>query len=197
MSKNKKTRFVVWMPCKTYVKSYLLHNYNSPDEDWPEIVNIANNQVLHDQFLIRLKKQSYRRDKTLKCSQYKSSVPVEITKDEFYRYGWSLTDTDLIKFNKMLEANVKTILHTYICMMRMTGMNMTDCINRFRDKTHINEIDWDTDSIRKEIQRNLDAPDQTLIDDFLNKIEQKVWGVLSNNGTITEQGRRYYEGDYI
>ena len=31
----------------------------------------------------------------------------------------------------------------------------------------------------------------------LAKIEQKVWAVLSKNGTITEQGKKYYEGDYI
>ena len=197
MSKNKKTRFSVWMPCKPYVKCYLLSNYNSPDEEWPEIVNLSSNQVLHELFINRLMKSTERRDKSLKCSKYKSQVAIEITKDEFYRYGWSLTDTDLVKFNKLLESKIKTVLHTYVSILRMTGMNMTDCIKRFREKTHITEFDWDNDSIRKELYRNLDAPDQALIDDFLAKIEQKVWAVLSKNGTITEQGKKYYEGDYI
>lgn len=197
MSRNKKTRFSVWMPCKAYVKCYLLSNFNSPDEDWPEIVNLSSNHILHDLFIQRLKKSTERRDKSLTCSKYTASVAIEISKDEFYRYGWSLTDTDLVKFNKYLESQIKLVLHTYVNMMRMTGMNMTDCIKRFREKTHIKETDWDNDSIRKELYRNLDAPSQDMIDEFLLKIEQKVWAVLSKNGTITEQGKNYYEGHYI
>lgn len=197
MSKNKKEVFAVWMPCKSYVKSYLIHNYNRPDEDWPELVNLSSDTVLRDVFISKLQKGSQRRDKSIKCSGYKNQVPIEITKDDFYRYGWSLSEQDTIKFNKLLESRVKMMLHTYISILRVTGLPMTECIKRFRHKTHITEFDWDSDSIRKEIYRNLDAPDQSLIDDFLSKIEQKVWAVLSKNGTISEQGKNYYEGDYI
>ena len=36
---NKQDRFAVWVPCKGYVKRWLLANFNRPDEYWQELVN--------------------------------------------------------------------------------------------------------------------------------------------------------------
>lgn len=193
MSKNNKERVAVWLPCKAYVKSYLLNNFNRPDEDWPEIVNLSNDRVLHDALLSRLTRKTERYDKRIKGSSFNSRVAIEITRDEFYRNGWALTQTELMKYNALLESRVKSLLHTYVSILRVTGMSYADCIRRFRSKTHISELEWDTDSIRKELYRNSIKIDQSIMDDFLHKIEQKVWCVLQQNGTITEQGKNSYE----
>ena len=37
---TKKDRFVCWLPCKPYVKQFLLYNFNAPDDTWTEIVNL-------------------------------------------------------------------------------------------------------------------------------------------------------------
>lgn len=76
-------------------------------------------------------------------------------------------------------------------------MSYAECIRRFRKKTKITELEWDSDSIRKELYRNSIKIDQELIDDFLAKIEQKVWCVLEQNGTLTEQGKEHYEKNNI
>lgn len=184
---KKKDRFRVIVPCKGYVKAYLLANYNRPDEDWEELINLSDDRPLHDIFLSMLKRGEERYDNRLKGTRYRYQVSIEITYDQFQRYGWLLSMTDTMKFNALLEHRVKHILYSYVGALRVTGIPLMECIRRFRDKTGISEWMWDTDSIRKDLQRHLEF-DPAIMDDFLRKIEQNVWRMLSKCGTITEQG---------
>lgn len=189
--KRKKDRFRVMMPCKSYVKAYLLANFNRPDEDWPEIVNFVDDKSLHDYFLSLLKKGEERNDHRLKGSRYRDVVSIEITYDQFQRYGWMLTITDTLKFNNFLEMRVKQMLRTYVGTLRMTGTPAMECIRRFRERTGITEWMWDTDSIRKDLQRHLHF-DFADMEEFLNKIDEKIWRTLSDTGTISAQGLELY-----
>lgn len=51
---TKKDRFVCWLPCKPYVKQFLLYNFNAPDDTWTEIVNLSPDKELQNDFLSRL-----------------------------------------------------------------------------------------------------------------------------------------------
>lgn len=172
------------IPCKPYVKAYLLANFNRPDEDWPEIVNFADDKVLHDYFLSLLKKGEERYDSRLKGTRYTAQVSIEITYDQFQRYGWMLTLTDTVKFNTLLERRVKQMLYFFVGTLHVTGLPLMECVRRFRTATKISEWDWDTDSIRKDLQRHLTF-DTTAYEEFLRKIEEKVWSTMSEVGTIT------------
>ena len=140
----------VWMPCKGYVKRWLLANYNRPDENWPELVNLSANRDLADDFRRRLIRGEARRDQSLR-GRYTTRVAIEITMDTFQRYGWELSPTETLHFNTRLEREVKQVLHTYSAMLSVTGLSIADRIKRFRRATGITELDWDTDSIRKEL----------------------------------------------
>ena len=191
MTTKEKDRFRVLMPCKGYVRSYLLANFNRPDEDWPEIVNFAPDKALHDYFLSLLRKGEEHNDSRLKGTRYKSMVWIEITYDQFTRYGWMLSMTDIQKMNTFLEHRVKLMLYSFVGALRMTGIPLMSCIMQFRLRTGITEWMWDTDSIRKDLQRHLHY-DPTAFNEFLQKIEEKVWRTLSENGTLTEQGLETY-----
>lgn len=193
---KKQERFAVWIPCKGYVKKWLVVNFNSPDEQWQELVNLSSNKFLRKTFLSHLRRQSSRRDSTTK-GRYTARVAIEITEDEFHRYGWSLTQTETLSFNSILEKEVKTILHTYNAMLSVTGMTIADRIKRFRMATGITEFDWDTDSIRKELQRNAKISGEDDFEEMIKKIEKKVWAVLLQSGHITQQGLEEYEKDKI
>lgn len=192
----KKDIFRVIMPCKGYVKAYLLSNFRHPDPDWPELVNISSDKVLHDYFLTLLRKSEQRHDCRLKGTRYRCQVSIEITYDQFQRYGWLLTMTDTQKLNTLLECRVKQMLYAFVGSLRMTGLPLMDCVRRFRERTGITEWLWDTDSIRKDLQRHLEY-DPAIMDDFLHKIEKNVWRTLSRCGTVTEQGEQEYERDII
>ena len=59
------------MPCKGYVKAYLLLNFRHADPDWPELVNLSSDKALHDYFLTLLRKSEQRNDCRLKGTRYR------------------------------------------------------------------------------------------------------------------------------
>lgn len=191
---SNKDRMAVWVPCKGYVKRWLLANYNSPDDNWAELVNLSPNRELAEDFRRRLIRGEARRDNSVR-GRYTTQVAIEISMDTFNRYGWMLSPTETLHFNSRLEREVKQVLHTYSAMLSVTGMSIAERIKRFRKATGITENDWDTDSIRKELQRNakIDAKDD--FEKICKKMEQKCWAALSRSGHITEQGKEEYERD--
>lgn len=191
---SNKDRMAVWVPCKGYVKRWLLANYNSPDDNWAELVNLSTNRELAEDFRRRLIRGEARRDNSVR-GRYTTQVAIEISMDTFNRYGWMLSPTETLHFNSRLEREVKQVLHTYSAMLSVTGMSIAERIKRFRKATGITENDWDTDSIRKELQRNakIDAKDD--FEKICKKMEQKCWAILSKSGHITEQGKEEYERD--
>ena len=192
--KKNRDRWVVWVPCKGYVKRWLIANFNRPDEHWQEIVNLSSCKELAEDFKKRLVRHEARRDKIVK-GHYTTRVAIEITEDTFNRYGWSLTPTEALAWNSMVERKVKMVLHTYNSMLSITGRSFSERIKRFRHATGITELDWDTDSIRKELQRNSKVSAEEDFEQIVKKIEQKCWALLSKNGLITEQGILEYEKD--
>lgn len=184
---KEKERWVVWVPCKGYVKRWLLLNYNRPDGRWPEIVNLSDNTFLHREFLIRLRRGSVRVEKEMN-NAYKDQVAIEITEDTFRRFGWELSGRALKDWNRLLEHEVKGMLRTFVAMTSVTGISLNDCIRRFRRATGMTDLDWETDSIRKEVTRHLVFDGRCYYDEFLKKIEKNVWSVLSENGQLTKRG---------
>lgn len=191
---SNKDRMAVWVPCKGYVKRWLLANYNRPDDNWAELVNLSPNRELAEDFRRRLIRGEARRDNSVR-GRYTTQVAIEISMDTFNRYGWMLSPTETLHFNSRLERDVKQVLHTYSAMLSVTGMSIADRIKRFRIATGITELDWDTDSIRKELQRNAKVNGDDGFEQICKKMEQKCWAVLSKSGHITEQGKELYEKD--
>lgn len=191
---SNKDRMAVWVPCKGYVKRWLLANYNSPDDNWAELVNLSPNRELAEDFRRRLIRGEARRDNSVR-GRYTTQVAIEISMDTFNRYGWMLSPTETLHFNSRLEREVKQVLHTYSAMLSVTGMSIAERIKRFRKATGITENDWDTDSIRKELQRNAKINGYDDFEKICKKMEQKCWAVLSKSGHITEQGKEEYERD--
>lgn len=191
---SNKDRMAVWVPCKGYVKRWLLANYNSPDDNWAELVNLSPNRELAEDFRRRLIRGEARRDNSVR-GRYTTQVAIEISMDTFNRYGWMLSPTETLHFNSRLEREVKQVLHTYSAMLSVTGMSIAERIKRFRKATGITENDWDTDSIRKELQRNAKINGDDDFKKICKKMEQKCWAVLSKSGHITDQGKEEYERD--
>lgn len=137
---KKQERMAVWVPCKGYVKRFLVSNYNRPDDDWAELVNLSPNRELAEDFRRRLIRGESRRDLTVR-GRYTTQVAIEISMDTFQRYGWLLSPTETLHFNSRLERDVKQVLHTYCAMLSITGLSIADRIKRFRKATGITEID--------------------------------------------------------
>lgn len=180
MGRKKKERFCVTLHCKPYVRAYLVRFFDRPDIDWAELIDIRSDKVFYDMFLRMLHHPNRRRDKILKGTAYTAEVRLEITYDDFRRYGWMLSPTDECQLNNLLEERVKQMLYAYVTGMRAIGMSTTDAIRGFQKRMGLHDSDWEMDSIRKDLQRNLPG-DSSLFSEFLLKIEEKVWATVSQN----------------
>lgn len=192
----KKDRFVCWLPCKPYVKQFLLYNFNAPDEFWTEIIDLSTDKDLQEDFLKRLSKKGRYENKYRNLYRYTANVPVEIRKDDFYRYGWSISNTEAVKFGTKIERRIKLILFLYLDTHVSMGIPLSVAIRNFQEKFRFTEDSWPYDSIRREYNRHSykKTVANTSVFDFINQI---VLGKLSEFGTISQKGILVYENNKL
>lgn len=191
-----KDRFVCWLPCKPYVKQYLLANFNAPDDNWNEIVNLSADKDLHADFIARLGKNGRwdRKYKTL--AKYVANVPIEIKKDEFYRYGWSLSNTDVIRFGVKVERRIKQMLFLYLDTNVCMGLPLSAAIRNFQHLFGYDDDSWSYETIRREYNRHSgkkNANNETIFE-YIDKI---IMGKLYEFGTISQKGKSAYENNQV
>lgn len=175
---KKSTRFVVWLPCKPYVKQFLLHEYNDPDDDWPEIVNLASDRDLRDDFISRLEKVGRYDNKYKNLYRYSAQVPVEIKKDDFYRYGWTLANTEVVRFGVRIERRIKQILFLYLDTSVGMGVPLSEAIRRFQNQYGFTEDSWSYDTIRREYNRHRKSEKMNVGSTIFDLIHAKIIGEL-------------------
>ncbi|MDR2086526.1 MAG: hypothetical protein LBP72_05065 [Dysgonamonadaceae bacterium] len=162
-------RFRLKFPCKPYIRRYLEITFGNPAE-------LSKDKVLYDVFRLKLRKKSYRYDRgqyrTL--SKYTDSIDIKIGRDDFYRYGWELSRTDIVAFNILLEGRVKLLLYKTISLYRAFNYPLTKSIAIFQQKYGFTEEDWPAESVRRECRRNLKIHGDDmgcLIDEMVKKFE--------------------------
>ncbi len=192
----RKDRFVCWLPCKPYVKQFLLANFNAPDEVWSEIVNLSGDKELQADFLNRIDKQGRYENKYRNLFRYTAVVPIEIRRDDFYRYGWSISNTEAVNFGTKVERRIKQMLFLYLDTNVCLGVPLSTAIRKFQSKFGFNEDTWSYDTIRREYNRHgykNTSGDMTIFA-YIDKI---ILGKLSAFGTISQKGKAAYENNSI
>jgi len=126
-------------------------------------------------------------------TKYSSVVPIEISKDDFYRYGWSLTPTEAVGFCRLIEHRVKNMLFTYIDVNRTLGVSIAYSINRFADDFGFTESIWSYDTMRREYNRHGIKGLQNVSSLIFEQTKKIILVNLSRNGTISPQGKNNYE----
>lgn len=199
MAVKKKEHFVVWIWVAPFVRQYLLANFGVADEEWPELVNVSSDTMLNSVFRYRLTKSSHRRDRQIEgrgTMRYRTChVAIEIGRDDFYRYGWSLSLTDESYLATMLENRCRAMLIGYLQAAYLVKPVLSECIEDFYRLFGYDEETWPRDSIRKLWGRRSSVKDNDR--QLEKKIGKIVLDTLSENGTINQQGRKEYENNLI
>lgn len=138
---------VVNLPVKPYVKKYLEDNCGSP----AKLNSLPN---LHRFFNILLERPIFRRDKEINFGHYSENIEIHISEDTFYRYGWELSKTNIISFNKEVEDLVKAQSRSYIGIYAALGIHVHKCIRNFQEATGYSEDIYPFATIKKDFQRN-------------------------------------------
>lgn len=184
-------KFSLNLPCKPYVKRFLELNYGSP-------VDFTKEKSLYPDFRNKLKRQvgSTRYDKRyerLKLCRYTECAEIKITRDDFYRHGWEMNLTDIVDFNRQIEARTKLFMYVIISGRMAIGTSLTDSINYFQTNYNFPEEVWPSESINKDCQRNLKISKNEILINISKQIDKLSLVKLSVNGTISQQFKKNYE----
>lgn len=191
-------RFAVTVHVAPFVKKYLLTNFGVYDEMWPDLVNISSDRQLSGVFRSMLVKKHYEFDRRIEAqaNRFRSErINIEISKSDFYKYGWAISLTDEIRFSSVLEARCKTMLITYLSSAYLVTPCLASCIRQFYHLFGFDDETWPIDSIRKIWLRDKTIDKQALKMGIFQKINEIIILQMSVNGTIAEQGKLAYENN--
>lgn len=186
-------KFNVNIPCKPYTKRFLELNFGDP-------VDFTKDNSLYPLFRKKLEKKSYKRDKhymRMQSVRYQSNVDVKITRDDFYKYGWELSMTDIVAFNREIEGRAKLFMYLFVSTRISFGMSLVDAVKFFQEKFEFPETIWPTESIVKDCQRNLTVHKNEIIENVSELIDKIIAGKLSEKRTMCPNTKNEYENTSI
>lgn len=138
--------YTVKVVVKPYVKAYLENNFGCP-------VDLRQDAELTELVNLMLREGSTRLDKIVSAN-FPATVELRISKDAFFRYGFTFTKTETLKFNTFLEKRIKFFARTYIAYHNGLGSSVAKCIRDFQTTFGFPEDVWGYDSIKKDFDRN-------------------------------------------
>ena len=126
-----------------------------------------------------LKEPSYRRDLYTNdlLTPYTEILEIFISEDEFYRYGWELSKTNVIVFGKFFETRAKFFMRNIVGVYRGLGLPIFRSIARFQKTFNFDEDAWKYESIKKDFYRH----GNTRHIDFDNEIYHKIENIILDN----------------
>lgn len=187
--KKTDNKFYIKIPVKPYVKRFMELNYGNP---------ISFHSSPADYSLFReLLRDSRRYDSKYPeflCT-YSDYVTVLLSERDFYRHGWDLTKTNIIRFGTHFELKVKTMMRSFVGVYHGLGLPIYVAINKFQERFYFDEEVWPYQSIKKDFYRNGTRSNVDFDNVIFSKIEKIVVTNLYRQGTISHTFLKDYEND--
>jgi len=183
-------KFFVAVPVKPYVKRFIDINYGTP-------ADFNNHPEVHGFFQKLLRKPSTRFDNNYPSSicTYTEEIEVIISEDDFYRYGFELTKTDIVSFGKLFEERVKMLMRSMVGIYHGIGLPLNVSINKFQDRFNFDEDTWSYQTIKKDFYRNGTLEKIDFNNEIFTKIEKILLVNLYSLGTISHKAKKAYENN--
>jgi hypothetical protein len=185
-------QYTVSIPIKPYSKRFLVLNYGEP-------ADLSKNPRLNNLFRRFLKKPRYTFDKshlkTISQKYYSEQVEIFISENDFYRYGWELSRTDTIAFNREIEELTKFLMRMTVSMYENLMMQR-DAILRFQEKFGFSEDIWPFESIKKDYCRHMVPHRVRILPEIINKMDDYFMLKLSDLGTFTTFKQKQHENNF-
>ena len=163
-------------------------------------ISFSDDAYAYNRFRTALSRGSNRRENTYakwKFAKYTETLQVEVNKDDFYNYGWTLTDTELIAINRYFEFKLKGMLNTFIDINKALGISVSMAIKKFQKKFGYDEDIWSIDSIRKEYYRNGSKYPGSLETEMFDAINRIMMVNFERTGLISQKEIKFYENNGI
>lgn len=168
-------KFSVTIPVKSYVKRFIELNYGLPADftKHPDIQKELRR-------CLRKPNTRYNRKFENKLSTYTQELELQISQDDFYRYGWEFSKTDVVMFGKLFESSIKSRMHNVVSIYRGIGLSIKDSILKFQDHYSMEEEYWPYESIKKEYYRRRPETGIDFFPEIINKIDTLFKVTLSS-----------------
>ena len=153
---------------KKYVKIYLENKYGKV---------IFLKEKVKDKFLDCIRDKTDPRGKLwIDSNPYEYKITIAISEYEFYHHGFNMTKTNMVKFSKFVEYEIKEQSRIYGAIFKSFGMSYVKGIRVFQKTYRLSEDNYNFECARKDMQRN-----GVVIDD---NMEDKICEILA---TITKK----------
>ena len=168
-------KFFVTIPVKSYVKRHIELHYGLP-------ADFARFPELQREVRRCLRKPQTRYDNKFdnKLCTYTESLEIVISQDDFYRYGWEFSRTDIVEFGKRFETSIKCQMHNTVSIYRGVGLSIKDAILKYQEKYKMYEEYWAFESIKKEYYRRRPDEDPDFLTEIIAKIDELFMVKLSH-----------------
>ena len=181
-------KFVVTIPVKPYVKRFIEMNYGLPADfsKYPELQKEV-------QRCLRKPVTEYDRQFENKLCTYTKTLEIVISQDNFYRYGWEFSKTDIVSFGKIFEYTIKSQMHNTVTIYRGIGLTTKDSIQKFQKHFSMEEEYWPFDSIKKEYYRKRPDVEVNFFPEIIEKINHLFMSTLSPKRDNVGAKKQHYE----
>ncbi len=170
--------FTIEIPVKSYIKAYIENNCGSP-------ADLSQLPEVNDLFTGCLKQPRFHRDKQTKCN-YSDVIEIIISEDHFYRYGWQLSKTDVVKFNRKCEAFIKFNARQFIVANHSLGLPVSMCIREYINEYNFTEDSLPYETIKKDFDRHGKKLPVKFIRNYRQELKTILLGNLASIGTISK-----------
>jgi len=147
---------------KDYVKIYLEKNYGK---------TVKLEGKYKEKFIDCLKdKNDSKGSLYIERFPYDTKISVAITEFEFYHYGIEMTKSNMQKFSRFVEYDLKDKSRLFLCLFKSFGLPYTKGIQTFQKAYKLSENDFNFECIRKDFQRNGSELDESFSDKIVEMI---------------------------
>jgi hypothetical protein len=107
---------------------------------------------------------------------YENKITIAINEFEFYHHGFSMTKTNMVRFSKFVEYEIKEQSRLFSALFKSFGMTYTKGFRIFQKTYRLSEEDFNLETAMKDNYRN-----GIVLDDCM---EDKICEILA---TITKK----------
>jgi len=110
-----------------------------------------------------------------------------------YNYGWEVSKTYQREVNSILESNAKVFMRTMVASHYIIHGCLDSAIYHFQEKFAFHDHIWESEAIKKDLQRFGLPQKYTWHKPDFNKINNYFLKILSSKRTITHLAQKEYE----
>ena len=147
-------KYIVTVPCKPYVKSFLNSTYGNP-------VNLKKDKHIYKYVKSVLTREIHRNNDKASFKKYgrmiyREEVKLMTNHDTFKYNGFDIHRDDIVDLNALFEGHIKKMVAVFVFALMSCGFKTKSAINEAQQVFKFSEDDMSTELIIQALKREPD-----------------------------------------